>query len=37
MLREECSYRSDIENLQKPEKQRKNRTKFCNLTKARKS
>ena len=37
MLIQKCSYRKDIEARKKVEKQRKNRAKVCNLTKASKS
>ena len=37
MLRQTCFYRKDIESLKKAEKERKNVTKFYNLTKASKS
>ena len=33
MLKQKCSYKNDIETQKKAEKQRKNTTKVCNLTK----
>ena len=37
MLRQKCSFRNDIETCKKNRKQRKNKTKVCNLTKTSKS